>query len=83
MLTRMPDMTRLLDRMEKSGLVARARSHADRRLVRTRITDRAVEVLDRVGHTVAAEHRRRFGQLSKAEVRSLIGLLERVRAPHT
>ena len=79
MLTRMPDMTRLLDRMESASLVARARSQTDRRLVSTRITDRAMQVLDRVEDAVAEEHRRRFGPLSTSEMRTLIGLLERVR----
>lgn len=81
MLTRMPDMTRLLDRMETAGLVARTRSRTDRRLVRTRITERALQVLDRVGSTVTEEHRRRFGHLGKSEVRGLIVVLERVREP--
>src|SRR5215216_2640027 len=40
MLTRMPDMTRLLDRMEESGLVTRSRERDDRRMVLTRITPR-------------------------------------------
>jgi DNA-binding MarR family transcriptional regulator len=79
MLTRMPDMTRLLDRMENAGLVSRARSAADRRLVTTRITDRAKQALERVAGVVADEHRRRFSQLSKSEIRDLVGLLERVR----
>lgn len=82
MLTRMPDMTRLLDRMENAGLVARARSQTDRRLVSTRITDRALRVLERVEDAVAEEHRRRFGHLSKSEMRALIGVLERVREPN-
>ena len=81
MLTRMPDMTRLLDRMEKARLVERARSDSDRRLVTTRITDRAMQVLDRVEGAVTEEHRRRFSHLSKPEIRTLIGLLERVREP--
>jgi DNA-binding MarR family transcriptional regulator len=79
MLTRMPDMTRLLDRMENAGLVARARSERDRRLVTTRITKQALAVLERVEGAVTEEHRRRFAHLRKAEVRSLIDLLERVR----
>ena len=82
MLTRMPDMTRLLDRMENAGLVARARSQTDRRLVSTMITDRALQVLGRVEDAVADEHRRRFGHLSKSEMRALIGVLERVREPN-
>lgn len=79
MLTRMPDMTRLLDRMEKAGLVARARSHTDRRLVTTRITGRALQVLDLVEDAVVKKHRDRFGHLSKSEVRELITVLDRVR----
>jgi DNA-binding MarR family transcriptional regulator len=81
MLTRMPDMTRLLDRMESAGLVARARSERDRRLVTTRITDRAMQLLERVEGPVTDEHRQRFGHLSTSEIRTLIGLLERVREP--
>src|SRR5688500_12106387 len=38
MLTRMPDVTRLLDRMEDAGLIWRARGVEDRRLVTTRLT---------------------------------------------
>lgn len=83
MLTRMPDMTRLLDRMESAGLVARARSESDRRLVTTRITGRAMQVLERVEDAVTEEHRRRFRHLSKSELRTLIGFLERVREPGT
>ena len=82
MLTRMPDMTRLLDRMESAGLVARARSQTDRRLVSTRITDRAMQLLERVEDAVADEHRRRFGHLNKSEMRALIGVLEKVREPN-
>jgi DNA-binding MarR family transcriptional regulator len=81
MLTRMPDMTRLLDRMEEADLVARARSASDRRLVTTRITAPGLQILDRVDGAVNGEHRRRFGHLSKAEIRTLVGLLERVRQP--
>lgn len=81
MLTRMPDMTRLLDRLERAGLVTRARSDADRRLVSTRITDLALQVLERVEDAVVEEHQRRFGHLSKADLRRLIGVLERVREP--
>ena len=46
MLTRMPDVTRLLDRMEEAGLVARSRDNEDRRLVSTRITEAGRKVVD-------------------------------------
>ena len=48
MLTRMPDVTRLLDRMEEAGLIARARDTVDRRLVTTRITPEGLRLLDRM-----------------------------------
>ena len=79
MLTRMPDMTRLLDRMEAIGLVVRARTAEDRRLVTTRVTERGLQILERLDDAVTAEHRRRFAHLNKEQIRSLTGLLERVR----
>src|SRR5687767_13453680 len=60
MLTRMPDMTRLLDRMEDAGLVARAREEEDRRMVRSRITDTGLKLLSELDGVVLAEHKRRF-----------------------
>ena len=57
MLTRVPDMRRLLDRMENAALVARPRSESDRRLVTTRITARAMQVLERVEDSVTEAHR--------------------------
>src|SRR5947209_16625049 len=48
MLTRMPDVTRLLDRMEDAGLVARARDNEDRRMVSTRITEAGLKLLDKL-----------------------------------
>jgi DNA-binding MarR family transcriptional regulator len=79
MLTRMPDMTRLLDRMESAGLVGRARDAEDRRLVTTRITDEGRRILDELEGPVAGEHRRRFGHLDEGELLTLIELLGRVR----
>ena len=79
MLTRMPDMTRLLDRMEEAGLVVRTRDAEDRRMVGTQITDKGARLLDDVGEKIAAEHRERLGHLEEAQLRALIDLLERVR----
>jgi DNA-binding MarR family transcriptional regulator len=75
MLTRMPDMTRLLDRMEAAGLVSRTREAADRRLVTTRITEAGRRVLEDLDDAVAAEHRRRLGHMEPAQLRRLIELL--------
>ena len=79
MLTRMPDMTRLLDRMEEAGLVSRARDARDRRLVTTRITAAGRRILDDLETDVAAEHRRALGHLSESKLGALILLLAEVR----
>ena len=79
MLTRMPDVTRLLDRMEDAKLVSRSRSSEDRRLVSTRITPKGLRLLDELEDAVAEEHMRRFHHLSKTELKSLIELLKGVR----
>jgi DNA-binding MarR family transcriptional regulator len=80
MLTRMPDVTRLLDRLEAAGLISRERSTEDRRLVTTRITTRGSRLLDRLEAPVADEHKRRFGHLDGKQLATLIDLLSRVRA---
>jgi DNA-binding MarR family transcriptional regulator len=79
MVTRMPDMTRLLDRMEESGLVDRTRETGDRRMVLTRLTDRSRQMLTEIDPLVGAEHQRRFLNLDKDELQSLVELLTAVR----
>jgi DNA-binding MarR family transcriptional regulator len=81
MITRMPDMTRLLDRMEDAGLVTRARDGDDRRLVSTHITPRGRRVLDDLDAAVAREHRRRLGHLGADQLQTLIDLLTQLRQP--
>lgn len=79
MINRMPDMTRLLDRMEEAGLVARARESEDRRMVLTRLTDEGQRVLDAVDPLLESEHKRLLGKLSSDEQRTLISLLSTIR----
>lgn len=79
MLTRMPDMTRLLDRMEAAGLVKRERSEVDRRHVTTRITQAGLDLLAGLDEAVLEEHRRSLGHLGDEELQTLIDLLARVR----
>jgi len=75
MLTRMPDMTRLLDRMEEAGLVARSREGEDRRMVLTRITKQGRQLVDELDAPVAKLHRSRLGHLTEQQLRSLSELL--------
>jgi len=79
MLTRMPDMTRLLDRMEEAGLVVRVREGEDRRLVMTRITQKGRQPLDDLDAPVMALHRKQMAGLTDAQLRSLSDLLTLVR----
>lgn len=79
MLTRMPDMTRLLDRMEEAGLVARSRESEDRRMVMTTITAAGRRLLDKVDDLVDRRHRDRFRGLDDKQLRVLIELLTTVR----
>lgn len=79
LVAQVPDVTRLLDRMEESGLVERERAEQDRRLVTTRITKTGLTLLGRLDGPVAQSHRERLGHLSAAQLRSLIGLLAQVR----
>ena len=81
LVTRMPDVTRLLDRLEQAGLVVRERSDADRRLVRTRITAGGLALLAEVDPAVRAEHRQLLGHLGPDDLRTLSDLLTRARAP--
>src|SRR3954466_9186571 len=64
MLTRMPDVTRLLDRMEEAGLVERTRGEEDRRMVNTRLTPRALELLSTLDPLVAAREKSFFTGVS-------------------
>jgi DNA-binding MarR family transcriptional regulator len=75
MLTRMPDMTRLLDRMEEAGLVTRAREKDDRRMVLTRITAQGRALLDSLDEPVTAFNHELLGHMSQAQLHDLIDLL--------
>lgn len=79
MIARVPDATRLLDRLEGAGLIARRRDAEDRRFVTTRITTEGLRLLERLDEPVLELHRRQFGHLDAAALKRLIGLLGRVR----
>jgi DNA-binding MarR family transcriptional regulator len=79
MVSREPDMTRLLDRMEARGLVVRQRGPADRRVVTARITAEGRRLVDALDAPVEAMHARQLGHLPEEELRTLTALLERAR----
>jgi DNA-binding MarR family transcriptional regulator len=79
MVTRDSDITRLLDRLEKRGLISRSRESKDRRTVWTRITAEGLAVLARLDEPVRAAHRERLGHLGKKKLRLLADLLRLAR----
>ncbi len=82
MVVRVPDVTRLVDRLEKDGLVRRERSATDRRVVHVSITERGLELIDELDAAVMALQARLFGHMDEGELRRLSELLERFRGPH-
>ena len=79
MITRDPDITRLLDRLEKRGLISRSREIKDRRMVITRITPEGLKVLAGLDEPVREMHRRQLGHLKKDRLAALGELLASVR----
>jgi DNA-binding MarR family transcriptional regulator len=75
MITRDPDITRLLDRLEKRGLISRCRETKDRRMVMTRITPEGLNLLARLDEPVQQAHRDQLGHLGKERMRALAELL--------
>lgn len=75
MITHDPDITRLLDRLEKRNWVARARATGDRRVVLTRIAPQGLALLARLDEPIRARHRRLLGHLGASRLRSLSRLL--------
>jgi DNA-binding MarR family transcriptional regulator len=79
MITRDPDMTRLLDRLEKRGLVSRCREQKDRRVVAARVTDAGLKLLADLDPQILAAHAKQLGHMSGDDLKQLIALLEAAR----
>lgn len=80
MITRDPDITRLLDRLEKRMLIERARDEKDRRAVLTRITPEGMKLLAALDGPVRETHRRALGHLGAQRLAHLSELLAVCRA---
>jgi DNA-binding MarR family transcriptional regulator len=75
MIARVPDATRLLDRMESAGLIDRHRDTEDRRFVNTRITKEGLRLLGELETVVSTLHERQFTALGDDDLQRLIELL--------
>jgi DNA-binding MarR family transcriptional regulator len=80
MITRDPDVTRLLDRLEKRGLISRSRETKDRRMVMTRVTPAGLKLLARLDDPVQEAHRKLLGHLGQDRLLALTGLLHAARS---
>lgn len=79
MINRDPDITRLVDRLERRGLVKRSREGRDRRVIITRITPAGMHLVDSLDGPVAEFNRKMLKHLGETQLRSLVKLLESAR----
>ena len=78
MISHDPDMTRLLDRLEKRGLISRERQADDRRVVKTRITSAGLDILKKLDAPVLELHRKQFRNLGAPRLKHLATALEEI-----
>jgi DNA-binding MarR family transcriptional regulator len=79
MISHDPDITRLLDRLVKRGLVERHREESDRRVIRTRITPAGLELLKKMDRPMHELPRRMFGDIGESKLQSLLRMLTLIR----
>jgi DNA-binding MarR family transcriptional regulator len=82
LVSRAPDVTRMLDRLEKQSWIVRVRSDTDRRSVLVEITDKGMQLLDSMANGLTELHEKQLGHVTPAELQELCDLLAKVRAPH-
>jgi DNA-binding MarR family transcriptional regulator len=75
LIAEVPDMTRLLDRLERLGYVARERSSIDRRMVKVTITEKGASILEGLKAPVRDCHIRQLGHLGEGKLSELSALL--------
>jgi DNA-binding MarR family transcriptional regulator len=82
LVSRAPDITRMLDKLAQRGLVSRVRSESDRRTVLVGITPAGTQLLAEMHEPLRACHERQLGHLPPETLLQLIELLRQVRDPH-
>jgi DNA-binding MarR family transcriptional regulator len=82
LVSRAPDITRMLDKLEQAGLVERIRPAENRRQVLVSISDAGVALLDEMAEPIRTCHRGQLGHLSKTDLKQLAALLKKARQPH-
>ena len=79
MVSRDPDLTRILDALEREGWVSRSRGESDRRVVQARIETAGKRLLTRIDSPLEALHRQQLSHLGRSRLKQLAELLPEVR----
>lgn len=82
LVSRAPDITRMLDKLAERGLIARERPLDNRRTVFVKITPSGAALLEEIAHPLRECHSRQLGHLSAADLKQLCSLLRNARQPH-
>mgnify|MGYP002780372788 CR=1 FL=1 len=82
LVSRAPDITRMIDKLEQRELVRRDRPPTDRRTVLVAVTDAGLRLLDEMAGPLRECHAKQLGHLSPAELKKLTSLLRTAREPH-
>jgi DNA-binding MarR family transcriptional regulator len=81
LITRVPDVTRLIDRLEHSGLAKRARTTQDRRVVLVSITKKGLSLLESLDKPLMEVHKRQLRHMTREDLADLNRLLVKARHP--
>jgi DNA-binding MarR family transcriptional regulator len=82
LVSRAPDITRMLDKLEQRQWIERDRPENNRRVVNVRITEAGIELLQQISEPLNECHSRQLGHLSTVQLKQLSGLLRAARKPH-
>jgi DNA-binding MarR family transcriptional regulator len=82
LVSRAPDITRLLDKLDARGLIVRERPVDNRRVVRVGVTPTGLKLLKEIAGPLRDCHARQLGHLPASELRRLTELLRAARGPH-
>ncbi len=79
LISKDPDVTRLIDRLKSRDLISNQRHETDRRVVTVRITEKGLRILKDLDEPILNLHRRQLGRIAADDLQRLIALLELVR----
>ena len=82
LVSRAPDITRLLDKLAERRFIDRVRPEKDRRTVQVGITNNGLDLLNSLSSEVRQCHERQLGHMNPDELAQLVKLLRRARQPH-